>query len=245
MHDPSKTNPVGIATLFEHIELKDFFKNYLILIGVIEILIFFVCLLTTLGPSASVYPWRSYFFAAIVIPTAMTFLLGVVIISFNRFLFGQDTLPAQPPVSPADASPSVTDKFNLLMRAFRQVPLMLGLLLLGVFAGIIYKIDAIIHFASQAGERVVQYLLISIGCVLMLGSILLVLWLILNYRLRKTSMANEFQFKNEVVKQTGLIILNDQTVVTADGAPVNIEKQQQLGAPENKREARRLLPRFK
>ncbi|MBN2706843.1 MAG: hypothetical protein JXR89_10425, partial [Deltaproteobacteria bacterium] len=76
----------GIAALFEREELKDLFRTYLITICVIEGFIFFVSFLSQLGPENVPFPWKSYFFSAFITPLVITFLLGVIVISFDRYL---------------------------------------------------------------------------------------------------------------------------------------------------------------
>ena len=78
----------GIAALFDKEELKDLFIKYLILIGVIEGFIFFVSFISQLGPENVPFPWKSYFFAAFIIPLTITFLLGVILIGFERYVYG-------------------------------------------------------------------------------------------------------------------------------------------------------------
>ena len=86
-----KIKQKGIASLFDKEELKKFFKNYLILIAIAETFVFFVSFVSQLGPDNTPFPWESYFFAAFIIPIAITFLLGVCIMGFNTYLFGEES----------------------------------------------------------------------------------------------------------------------------------------------------------
>ena len=92
MKTDKKEKQSGLATLFDGVELKSFFINYLWFIVAVEILIFLVSFLGNLGPNKGPFPWKFYFYVSFVTPVAITFLLGVFILAFNQFIFG--TAPA-------------------------------------------------------------------------------------------------------------------------------------------------------
>jgi len=81
MSEQDKNKYIGVATLFDNIELKRFVKFY---IG----LIFFLCFLLQLKPINIPFPWIYYFLSSFLIPIAITFLLGVFVTAFNLFIFG-------------------------------------------------------------------------------------------------------------------------------------------------------------
>ncbi|MCK5680570.1 hypothetical protein KAI46_07150, partial [bacterium] len=91
----SRPQPKGIATLFEKEEIKDLFRTYLITICVIEGFIFFVSFLSQMGPETVPFPWKSYFFAAFIVPLTITFLLGIIVISFDRYIFGHQEIGSE------------------------------------------------------------------------------------------------------------------------------------------------------
>jgi hypothetical protein len=88
MSTDKKEKHSGLATLFDGVELKSFFINYLWFIIAVEILIFLVSFLGILGPDKGPFPWKFYFYVSFITPVAITFLLGVFILAFNQFIFG-------------------------------------------------------------------------------------------------------------------------------------------------------------
>ena len=214
----STANRKGIAALFEKNELKDLFIKYLILIGVIEGFIFFVSFLSQLGPENVPFPWKSYFFAAFIVPLSITFLLGIIVLGFDRYVFGH-----QPPESSSNMGLSSAEqqgraqKFHALIFVIRQIPFLIGLLLLVVLSGVAYKLDSILAVIGHVGERTAHYALITLAVVLGVGLILGLVWMIMSYNLRKKGMEYQYQYKKDVVEKTGLIILNDDRVMDQNG----------------------------
>ena len=88
MSEQDKNKYIGVATLFDNIELKRFVKFYIALIFFLEIIIFFLCFLLQLKPINIPFPWKYYFIASFLIPIAIAFLLGVFVAAFNLFIFG-------------------------------------------------------------------------------------------------------------------------------------------------------------
>jgi len=219
MSESSRKKQRGVATLFDTGELKKYFKNYLILIGIAELFIFFVSFVGQLGPDNVPFPWRSYFFAAFIIPIAITFILGLCIMGFNSYLYGDTPVPDNNVIAfPQDAQQKgYLYKFQVLLYSIRQIPLLLGLILLGLCAGIIYKIDDIMLFIGHAGEKTAQYLLLALAVLLAVAAVFIIIWMVLNYKLRKKSMAYQYRYRSDVVQHTGLIILDDQTVLDNEG----------------------------
>ena len=211
----------GVADLFHKDELKKFFIRYLVLIGCLEVLIFFICFLTQLEPFDIPFPWKEYFFAAFTIPIAITFLLGIIIIAFNTYYFkdGGETeaLLAEEGLSTYDA-PSAKNKFFKLSWQFQFLGLLLAL---GIGAIIFYKLDDIFRMIGYAGERAVNIFLIILG-ILLFGTILLgSVFLFLHYLLRKKRMEYAFEFKREMISQTGMLLLDDNTIVNSEGKVIH------------------------
>ncbi|MBC2745372.1 MAG: hypothetical protein HGJ93_20750, partial [Desulfosarcina sp.] len=77
MSADKKEKHTGLASLFDGVELKSFFINYLWFIVAVEILIFLVSFLGNLGPDKGPFPWKFYFYVSFITPVAITFLLGV------------------------------------------------------------------------------------------------------------------------------------------------------------------------
>lgn len=208
----------GIAALFEKNELKDLFIKYLILIGVIEGFIFFVSFLSQLGPENVPFPWKSYFFAAFIVPLTITFLLGVIVLGFDRYVFGHqpDDIGGSLGLSPIEQQ-GRAQKFHAFIFVIRQMPFLMGLLTLVVLSGVAYKLDGILAVIGHVGERTAHYGLITLAVLLGVGTILGLVWMFMSYNLRKKGMEYQYQYKKDVVEKTGLIILNNDRVMDQDG----------------------------
>jgi len=212
----------GIANLFEKAELKSFILNYLIILVVIEGLIFFVCFIVNLSAADGGFPWRPYIFASFVAPVAITFMFGVVVLFFNKYLYESSQSPSKEMVGFGGdlSSPS---KLQMALHFTRQVPFLLGLLMLVVAAGIIYKIDDILVFIGHAGERAAFYLLVSLGVILAVAAIFAMVWMYLSYRLRREKLNHQYLYRRDVAERLGLVILDDNSVFDREGRSVSLE----------------------
>ncbi|MBN2645694.1 MAG: hypothetical protein JXR59_09510 [Desulfuromonadaceae bacterium] len=228
----------GIAALFEREELKDLFIKYLILIGVIEGFIFFVSFLSQLGPENVPFPWKSFFFAAFIVPLTITFLLGVIVLGFDRYLYGH---------TPADHSghtglsaveqQSRIHKFHAVMYVIRQIPFLMGLLLLVVLSAVVYKLDVILAIIGHVGEQTAHYLSIALAVILGAGLIMGLVWMFMSYNLRKKSMEYQYQYKKDVVERTGLILLDDDRVMDQKGNLLTRDQVAQIPhTPQNNKD---------
>jgi hypothetical protein len=103
MSPDKKDKQTGLASLFDGVELKSFFINYLWFIVAVEILIFLVSFLGNLGPDKGPFPWKFYFYVSFITPVAITFLLGVFILAFNQFIFGHTPSVYEEGALPASA----------------------------------------------------------------------------------------------------------------------------------------------
>ena len=226
----SSTPLKGIATLFEREELKDLFIKYLILIGVIEGFIFFVSFISQLGPENVPFPWKSFFFAAFIVPLTITFLLGIIVIGFDRYLYGHQPGGDEGGSGHLSAAEhqSRIHKFHAAIYVIRQVPFLLGLLLLVVLAAVGYKLDVIMSVIGHIGEETVFY--VSVGLAVVLGATLLMglIWMFMSYNLRKKNMEYQYQYKKDVVEQTGMIILDDDRIMDNKGMLLTDNRPRQL-----------------
>jgi len=221
----------GIATLFEREELKDLFIKYLILIGVIEGFIFFVSFISQLGPENVPFPWKSFFFAAFIVPLTITFLLGIIILGFDRYLYGHHPDSGKDEgsrnLSTAEQQSRI-QKFHAVIYVIRQIPFLLGLLLLVVLAAVGYKLDTIMAVIGHIGEETIFYVSIALAVVLGAALILGTIWMFMSYNLRKKNMEYQYQYKKDVVEQTGMIILDDERIMDNKGKLLTGNRQRQL-----------------
>lgn len=218
----------GLAGLFDDYERKELFRKYIYFLGWVEVLIFVVAYLYQLGDTGVEqvgavehgFPWKTYFFIAFVVPVGITFLIGVVISGFNKYMTGAEDREEDSPEAEHAASPGV-DKSSRMAKLQRMVvwvqrlPFLALLILVGISAGFIYKLDAILGFLEHVGEKSVNILLMSGAALLGIASVFGFILIVLNYQLRKKTMA--YQYRSEMADRFGLIILDDNTVLSGEG----------------------------
>ncbi|MEA1922581.1 MAG: hypothetical protein U9N63_07985 [Pseudomonadota bacterium] len=209
----------GIASLFEKEEIKELFRTYLITICVIEGFIFFVSFLSQIGPETVPFPWKSYFFAAFIIPLTITFLLGIIVLSFDRYIFGHQGIVDEINTlyQGAAETRSRIHKFHAFLYVIRQVPFLFGLITLVALSGIAYKLDDILAVIGDVGGRTAHYLFIGLAVVFGVAVIIGLIWMLLSYNLRKKTLEYQYQYKKDVIDKTGLVILGEDRVMDGDG----------------------------
>lgn len=207
--------PLGVAGTFGPTELKHLFANYLTTMLLVEGLIFLVAFIFRLSGEAAVFPWRPYIFASFAAPLAITFVFGVIIKTFNRYLYR----------TPNEAGPEPTESGDFLANGripralglLHQVPFLLSLLLLLLLLFGLYHAGEIALFLAQVGEQALRYILLALAVLLGVAAIGGLIWMLLSYRLRKAKLANEYQYRREVMERTGFVILGDDKVVDQQG----------------------------
>jgi len=213
----------GVASLFDDYEIKDLFRRYVQLLIVVEVLIFLVCWVYQLGldevavtgkPVDIPFPWKAYFLVSFAAPLAVTFLVGIVVLAFNSFLYGQRGTP----IFKEDGSDGTSSKLARIANFCFQLPFLLTLFLLGVLLGVVYNMNEILLFLGRFGEAAAKFVLIGLGCVLVAGTIFGVVRMVLNYKLRKKNM--EYEYKREVMERLGIAILDEKTMIDSNGQMV-------------------------
>jgi hypothetical protein len=218
MSSDKKEKHSGLASLFDGVELKSFFINYLWFIIAVEILIFLVSFLGHLGPDKGAFPWKFYFYVSFVTPVAITFLLGVFILAFNQFIFGDSPTGEDGQMGGEDGERrSKLFQFNLFLTQIKSVPFLPVLFALVACSVFFYKLDSIFQFIFSAGERMVTYILIACGVLLAAGLIFGFAWIISNYKLSKKHMEHEYRYRNDVMEKLGFLIMEDKTVIDRNG----------------------------
>jgi hypothetical protein len=220
----------GIAALFEKEEIKGLFRTYLISICVIEGFIFFVSFLSQMGPETVPFPWKSYFFAAFIIPLTITFLLGIIVISFDRYIFGHQGIGSEinDLFQTASETRSRIHKFHAFLYVIRQVPFLFGLITLVALSGIAYKLDDILAVIGDVGGRTAHYLLIGLSVVFGVAVIVGLIWMFLSYSLRKKTLEYQYQYKKDVIDKTGLVIIGEDRMMDREGRFISFGQAQQL-----------------
>mgnify|MGYP000271255563 CR=1 FL=1 len=236
----------GLATLFDGVELKSFFINYLWFIIAVEILIFLVSFLGNLGPDKGPFPWKFYFYVSFITPVAITFLLGVFILAFNQFIFGNTPSVGEESgaATEDDDRRSKLFQFNLFLNHIKKVPFLPVLFVLVACTVLFSKLDAIFLFIFNAGEKMVTYSLIACGVLLIAGLIFGIAWIVSNYKLSKKHMEHEYRYRNDVMEKLGFLIMEDDTVIDKNGKLIS--QKHLLPAsphePSQERENLKILP---
>ncbi len=217
MTESEKSKFKGVATLFDHIELKKFVKFYVLMIFVLELLILLFCFLCQLKPINIPFPWKYYFLSSALLPIVLTFMLGLLVTAFNVFIFGNP--PDMEPGGIGDRADGekrrYLDKVSVSLHFLKQAPFMLSLLLLGVFVIVIAQLDKILIFLGRIGAQAMDYIFISLGVMLAIGTVFGIMWLVMRYKLDK--LHAQYQYKREIMGQLGMIITDDNNVITNAG----------------------------
>ncbi|MCK5681422.1 hypothetical protein KAI46_11495 [bacterium] len=220
----------GVAALFGKEELKNLLLSYLGAIFVIEGFIFFVSFLSQIGPKTTPFPWKSYFFTAFTIPLAITFLLGIIVLSFDRYIFGPQNLSSEinELFQSASETRSRIHKLHASLHVVRQFPFLLGLLSLLALSVIAYKLNDILAVIGLVGERTAHYLFIGMAVGLTVAVVVGLIWMFLSYNLRKKTLEYQFQYKKEVIDKTGLILIGEDRVMNQDGRVLSFNNIHEL-----------------
>jgi hypothetical protein len=217
MSEQDKNKYIGVATLFDHIELKRFVKFYIGLIFFLEIIIFFLCFLLQLKPINIPFQCKYYFIEYFLIPIAITFLLGIFVTAFNLFIFGNPNPQINHTLLTENGSGKNKhlNNFKLVMSCIRQAPFLLGLLLLCLGTIIFSKLDTFIVLSREIGGKAIQYGFIILGVVLAVATVFGFVWLFMKYKLEK--MKCRYEYKRDVMTNLGLLVIDDNTLINYDG----------------------------
>lgn len=240
----NKGKLIGIAGLFDDIQLRSYFINFLLIVVGIEVLIFLITYIGSITPTEKPFPWKLYFFLAFTVPVAFTFLLGVLVLAFNYLCYGDTDADEKDEtlVSGNQENKSYLLKFNSLVYSTRKLPFLFIMLLLLVGALIVYKTDVIFAFVVNASEKMLQYLLIAGGVLLAAGILFGGVWLIINYKLRKKHMDYQYQYRNQVMERLELLVMDDHTVVKKDGEVISLSETRMLAQGGTGKQRFKILP---
>jgi len=216
----------GIAGILKKTEIKEYFDTLFILIGGIEFVIFIAHFIGSMGADKGPFPWKQYFFVSFMAPVVLMFIIGLIVIGFNYYLYG-----SQQSAFDLEESPFVGAKmkrfghsFKFLFSIIQQVPVLAGLFILGIGSVVLFKLDVILKVLGHIGEKTAFYLFILL-CVLVTGALIfLIFWLYWQFKLQKFNMQREWEYKQKVIETSGLIILDDNTVLNKDGDVISYDK---------------------
>jgi hypothetical protein len=211
------TGAVGVASTFDSKGLNTFFVNYLTTMLVIEGLIFFFCFINHLATDSAEFPWKNYLFATFIAPIAITFVFGLIILTFNKYFFKGAVEAADPYAGSYAGRLKKGDRLEAFFQVVHRLPFLFSLLLLIAATAVAYKLDDIVIYAAQAGATTAKYLFITLIGVMAVVALGLGIWMILSYRLRQKSLASEHQYRMQLMDQFGMVLLDDGTMLNKDG----------------------------
>ncbi len=224
----------GIADTFEDKEIKHLFFNYLTTMLVIEGGVFFFCFINHLVTPNSEFPWKPYLFATFITPIAITFIFGIILLTFNRFFFRDSIDSGFDPrvLGTWEKGQRISSFLQLLYR----LPFLGGMSLLLAASILIYKLDDIAFYALQIGSGVARYLFFTLIGLLIFIAVGLISWMILSFRLRQQTMKSDHQYRMQLMEQFGMVLLEDGTMINKEGKILNQPKETTiLGASESAR----------
>ncbi|MGD9233095.1 MAG: hypothetical protein PVH67_04505 [Desulfobacterales bacterium] len=220
----------GIAGILKKTEIKEYFDTLFILVGGIEFVIFIAHFIGSMGAEKGPFPWKQYFFVSFMAPVVLMFIIGLIVIGFNYYLYG-----SQQSAFDLEESPFVGAKikrfghsFKFLFSIIQQVPVLVGLFILGIGSIVLFKLDVILKVLGHIGEKTAFYLFIIL-CVLISGALIfLIFWLYWQFKLQKFNIQREWEYKQKVIETSGLIILDDHTVFNKDGEVISYDKAMEV-----------------
>ncbi len=220
----------GIAGILKKTEIKEYFDTLFILVGGIEFVIFIAHFIGSMGAEKGPFPWKQYFFVSFMAPVVLMFIIGLIVIGFNYYLYG-----SQQSAFDLEESPFVGSKmkrfghsFKFLFSILQQVPVLAGLFILGIGSVVLFKLDVILKVLGHIGEKTAFYLFILL-CVLVSGGLIfLIFWLYWQFKLQKFNIQREWEYKKRVIETSGLIILDDNTVFNQKGEVISYDKAMEV-----------------
>ncbi|HUV76483.1 MAG TPA: hypothetical protein VMW06_00350 [Desulfobacterales bacterium] len=219
MKDRGVKSRIGIASILEKTEIKEYFDTLFLLTAGIEFVIFIAHFIGSIGPEKGPFPWKQYFFVSFMAPIVLMFIVGLIIIGFNYYLYGsqQTAFVLEDSSFVGTKMKRFGHSFRFLFSIIQQVPVLAGLFILGISSVVLFKFDAILRVLGRIGEKTAFYLFILL-CVMVAGILIfLLLWLFWQFKLHKYQIQRQWEYKQKVIETSGLIILDNNVVFNQDG----------------------------
>jgi magnesium-transporting ATPase (P-type) len=234
MNENREKGRIGIASMLEKTEIKDYFDTLFILVLGIEFVIFVAHFIGSIGPDKGIFPWKQYFFVSFITPIVLVFLIGLVIIGFNYYIFGNDYTGDVPDTEDGEGKEkNLRHTTRNVLRFLNQMPVLVGLFSIGLGSVVLYKLDTILKVIGHVGERTAFYLFIMFAVIVAGALIFLLLWMFWKFRLHKLEIERRWEFKNRVMERSGLIILENNMVLDDQGKVLTqAEAQVRIDAPQ-------------
>ncbi len=238
----------GIATMFDKNEIKEYFNTFFILVGGVEFVIFVAHFIGAVGPDRAPFPWKQYFFVSFTAPLVMVIIVGLVIMGFNFYVFGDEK-----DKHPLEDSPFVSSKgkrfghsFRYFFSIVRQIPVIAGFFILCFGSVVLYKLDTILTVVGHIGEKTAFYVFIILAVLVAGALIFLLFWLFWKFRLHKYELEKQWEYKQKVMETAGLIILDNNVVLNKEGQVVaNANVPELIEGVAEEEEEKKLLPDLK
>ena len=97
------------------------------------------------------------------------------------------------------------------------MPIFVGMIILGLGFVVLYKFDVVLQVLGHIGEKTAFYLLIILCVCIGGGLIYLLFCLYWKFKLHKYQIQQQWEYKQKVIEKSGLIILDNNTVVNGEG----------------------------
>jgi hypothetical protein len=161
------------------------------------------------------FPWIPYAVALILAPVAIMLVVNIIGMGFSRFFKGDPAMDEEQ----LRYMPERLRRLISLARGLPSIILLGGIILLGAA---LYYLDAVIQAILRIGDHVeviapwVMVGLVAAWCL----SYLVRMWFM--YKTRR--MQEEYAFRREVLERTGIVIVDGQKHITADGRTIDGQK---------------------
>lgn len=221
MKEPLPHRRSGIASLFEGRQLRAGLMNFLYITAGLEVLIAAIVLIASVGIAHKPFPWKAYFFIAFTVPVGLTFLVGIIILSFNHFYFGRR---ADDQAEGHRTAPSEADAFGLprvraLVDLAGRVPIMVTLVAILLACLALYEWSDALAFVIRTGREMIVVLLAVMGTLLVVGILFAFTWMIMQYNLHKKRMAYQANFRQAAMDKLGVLIGENHQPLDGDAGP--------------------------
>jgi hypothetical protein len=225
----------GIAGILEKTEIKEYFDTLFILVGGIEFVIFIAHFIGSMGPAKGPFPWKQYFFVSFMAPIVLMFIVGLIVIGFNFYLYGSQQAAFELEESPfvGTRMKRFGHSFKFLFSIIQQVPVLAGLFILGIGSVVLFKLDVILRTLGHIGEKTAFYVFILLGVLVSGVLVFLIFWLYWQFKLQRYNIQQEWEYKQKVIEMSGLIILDDNTVCNQEGKVISYDGS--IKTPEDKK----------
>lgn len=224
MDKPRQSKYVGIAGFFSETQIRDLFVRYLSLIIVVEIFLLLIMLCGSVAVYKQPFPIKLYLILALSIPLGMTFLLGVFVMAFNKFIFEKNKSGDANEMQKHGGQTAWFSKSDLLFERIHKIPFIVKIFMTLLIIPVLFKLDDIIGFYAGIGAQTVRYLAIAVIVLIGTTAIFGTIWMVMSFRLKKRQMDYEYRYRKDVMDKLELMVLDNDTIVDRNGKVISIKK---------------------